>query len=323
MPVRFFKYRFIKRKRKHRYIPITPPYTHCKNCGYELHSQYCSVCGQFAHLSNRPFGESLAFFLEHHYGLDHKLGSTLYNLFFKPGFLTQEYISGRIARHVHPFKLYFFASILFFGITLGVATGKERDEKKEAKKEEKDKVESPKLSDAKRDSIEKVVAKNLKESGVSVSIGSDEDEDESAFDKVVGKLSEEKLKGKSQKEIEEMFFHNLSISLLLLMPIFAIILKLLYIRRKQYYMSHLVHSIHLHSVFFILLSVGLLWDTFVGGPEITGWVFLVMLVYLVFSLSRLYKQGIRKSLVKAFMLLFVYSFVCLVAVVCSAVYMVV
>jgi hypothetical protein len=281
------------------------------------------VCGQFAHLSNRPFGESLAFFLEHHYGLDHKLGSTLYNLFFKPGFLTQEYISGRIARHVHPFKLYFFASILFFGITLGVATGKERDEKKEAKKEEKAKVESPKLSDAKRDSIEKVVAKNLKESGVSVSIGSDEDEDESAFDKVVGKLSEEKLKGKSQKEIEEMFFHNLSISLLLLMPIFAIILKLLYIRRKQYYMSHLVHSIHLHSVFFILLSVGLLWDTFVGGPEITGWVFLVMLVYLVFSLSRLYKQGIRKSLVKAFMLLFVYSFVCLVAVVCSAVYMVV
>jgi hypothetical protein len=320
MPFRFIRYRYIKRRRKHRYLPVTPPYTHCKNCGNVLHSQYCSVCGQFAHLDNRPFGESLAFYLEHHYGLDHKLGSTLYNLFFKPGFLTKEYVAGRIVRHVHPFKLYFFASILLFGVALHF-TPLSKENMKNA--DELAVKETPHVDSAKTKDIDKVAPTQEKgEEEESVS-ANDDDDDESAFDSMIDGLAEGNLKGKTQGEVAEMFFHNLSISVLLLMPIFALLLKLFYIRRKQYYMSHLIHSIHLHSVLFILLSVGAIWDSQVNAHKITGWMMMLFLVYLVLSLSRLYGQGIRKSTVKALMLLGIYSIICLIAVVGAAIYIVV
>jgi Protein of unknown function (DUF3667). len=314
MPIRFIRYRYIKRRRKHRYLPLKPPYTHCKNCGNVLHSQYCSVCGQFAHLDNRPFGESLAFYLEHHYGLDHKLGSTLFNLFFRPGFLTKEYMAGRIARHVHPFKLYFFASILLFGVAVNFTplSGKNMKHGNELAVKETPHVDST-----------KTVTTEHKE--VNAKVGAKEDDDDSsAFDDMIDRLSDKNLKGKTNGEVSEMFVHNLSISVLLLMPIFALLLKLFYIRRKQYYMSHLIHSIHLHTVLFILLSVGTIWDySYANGHKITGWLMLLFLVYMVLSLSRLYGQGIRKSTVKALMMLFIYSIICLVAVVGAAIYVVV
>ncbi|WP_320054678.1 DUF3667 domain-containing protein [uncultured Acetobacteroides sp.] len=320
MPIRFIRYRYLKRRRKHRYLPVKPPYTHCKNCGNVLHSQYCSVCGQFAHLDNRPFGESLAFYLEHHYGLDHKLGSTLYNLFFRPGFLTKEYMAGRIVRHVHPFKLYFFSSILLFGVALHF-TPLSKENMKNA--DELAVKETPHVDSAKTKDMDKVAPAQKKgEEDESVS-ANDDDDDESAFDSMIEGLAEGSLKGKTQGEVAEMFFHNLSISVLLLMPIFALLLKLFYIRRKQYYMSHLIHSIHLHSVLFILLSVGAIWDSQVNAHKITGWMLLLFLVYLVLSLSRLYGQGIRKSTVKALMMLSIYSIICLLAVVGAAIYIVV
>lgn len=321
MPIRFIKYRYIKRRRKHRYLPIKPPYTHCKNCGNVLHSQYCSVCGQFAHLDNRPFGESLAFYLEHHYGLDHKLGSTLYNLFFRPGFLTKEYVAGRIARHVHPFKLYFFASILLFGVALHFTPLSKEHMKNANQLVVK---ETPHVDSAKTKNMDKVVSAQAKgkEKG-SIGNNNDDDDESSSFDDMMDRLSDKNLKGKTNGEVAEMYLHNLSISVLLLMPIFALLLKLFYIRRKQYYMSHLIHSIHLHTVLFILLSVGAIWDSQVDAHKITGWAMLLFLVYMVLSLSRLYGQGIRKSTVKALLMLFIYSIVCLVAVVGAAIYVVV
>lgn len=327
MPIRFVKYRYLKQRRKHRYIPITPPYTHCKNCGNELHAQYCSVCGQFAHLDNRPFGESLAFYLEHHYGLDHKLGRTLHNLFFKPGFLTKEYIKGRIYHYVHPFKIYFFSSILFFGVALGVASkdDKSKDEKinldidkdpvKDAKTGEKAKSYTINF-DTDGSTVKKInkadsakVAKALALKNEKVS--EEEEEDESAFETVVTELIENKFNGKTKHEMEQMLYHNISLSMLLLMPIFALLLKLVYIRRKFPYMNHFVHSIHLHSVFFILTSTGLLWDTYIKTPGLSGWMILATFIYLVVSLSKFYNQGWMKSLAKAFLLIFVYLFVCL------------
>jgi hypothetical protein len=275
------------------------------------------VCGQFAHLDNRPFGESLAFYLEHHYGLDHKLGSTLFSLFFRPGFLTKEYMAGRIARHVHPFKLYFFASILLFGVAISF-TPYSKEHMKHANEMV---IEESAPADSVKSTPIAATATNQKGNNAKEVVKNDDDE--SAFDSMMENLSETNLKGKTKGEVAEMFFHNLSISVLLLMPIFALLLKLFYIRRKQYYMSHLIHSIHLHTVLFILLSIGMIWDSQVNQHRITGWLTLLFLVYLVLSLSRLYGQGIRKSTVKALMMLSIYSIICLIAVIGAAIYVVV
>lgn len=315
MPVRFIKYRFLKRRRKHRYLAVAPPYPRCKNCGHELHSQYCSVCGQFAHLANRPFGESLAFYLEHHYGLDHKLGSTLYNLFFRPWFLTNEYMVGRIARHVHPFKLYFFASILLFGVALSF-TPLSKHGMKDADEQMVQNSDSVKVAStpagAKVTTSQKVKA---------AAQAKEDDIDETTFDSFIESLAKTKLKGKTKGEVTEMITHNLSLSVLVLMPIFALLLKLFYIRRKQYfYMNHLIHSIHLHTVLFILIAIGAIWDSQVEGFILSWWLQLLFLVYLVLSLSRLYRQSIRKSAVKAMMILFIYGIICSVVALGALIY---
>lgn len=327
MPIRFVRYRYLKRQRKQRYVAVTPPYPNCKNCHTELHGQFCSVCGQHAFVANQPLKESIMTYMDTNYAFDKKLGTTLYALFFRPGFLTREFMQGRIARHVHPFKLYFFASILFFGIALSVSSDSDTS------KDEKIEINTGKAK------LGKGVVLNMGErsdSAATTSIGykagspkqekasaKEEDDTESTFDRVARKIIEKNLNGKTKSEVEGMLYHNISLAMLLMMPIFALLLKLVYIRRKHYYLSHLIHAVHLHTVFFILMAIGILWDTLVGTFEISGWLQLVVMGYFVVSLARYYEQGWFKSLVKSFLLLSVYFIVCLIGIIGAFVVMLV
>jgi hypothetical protein len=46
--------------------------------------------------------------------IDSRIFRTLLPLYFRPGYLTNEYFEGRRVRYVTPFRLYFFLSILAF-----------------------------------------------------------------------------------------------------------------------------------------------------------------------------------------------------------------
>lgn len=323
MLFRFLKYSYIKRKRRHRYVAVAPPYSHCKNCGHELKGQYCSVCGQYAHLENRPFGESLMLYLEHHYALDHKLGSSLYNLFFKPGMLTREYMKGRIERHVHPFKLYFFSSLLLFGLVVGLSkSGVVTDEGDKpivdttsnptnrmliTKLSDSLKMHKKEISKAERRAIESSID-SLNEEMVVYNLDTD---NSSSWEHRIEKT----LTKQSKNELYEKFFHYLSLAILVLMPIFALLLLLFYRKKQKYYTPHLVHSIHIHVTLFLLISISILWDHFFPKLfSIGGWLMLVWLIYLVISLSKFYGERKRKSVVKAAIILFIYFIVALFAV---------
>jgi hypothetical protein len=314
MTSRYFRYKLLKTKRRKRNLVKQPPYSHCKNCGNQLHGQYCSVCGQFALVTNQPLKESILSYLDTNYAFDQRLATTLYFLFLKPGKLTREFINGRIARYVHPFKLYFFASILFFGIALGFNNSDKAQEKIDQNMIMRDAdLSATKDSKMKTDSVSTSVVDNY-----SLSIGSENP----ATEKWIRKVVEQKIVGKTKGELMQMFYRNLSFAMLLLMPIFAILLKLFYRRQKQFYFIHLIHAIHLHATFFIFMSISTLWDEFVGTPEVSGWMFLLTLVYLVLSLSNLYGQGIMKSILKAILMMWVYMFVLLIAVAGAAVFII-
>jgi len=49
-----------------------------------------------------------------YFHFDHQFFHTLKPLFFKPGFLTNEYLAGRRAQYLHPVKMYIFISIVYF-----------------------------------------------------------------------------------------------------------------------------------------------------------------------------------------------------------------
>jgi hypothetical protein len=86
----------------------------CLNCGAVLTGRYCANCGQVADVHVPSTGELVHEALEGITHSDSRLWSTLYLLWFKPGKLTQEFVAGRRAAYLPPFRLYLVLSILFF-----------------------------------------------------------------------------------------------------------------------------------------------------------------------------------------------------------------
>jgi hypothetical protein len=86
----------------------------CLNCGAVLTGRYCAHCGQAADVHVPSTRELVHEALEGITHSDSRLWRTLYLLWFRPGALTQEFIAGRRAAYMPPFRLYLVISILFF-----------------------------------------------------------------------------------------------------------------------------------------------------------------------------------------------------------------
>lgn len=92
---------------------------------------------------------------------------------------------------------------------------------------------------------------------------------------------------------------GMSITIFLLLPVFAWFLKLFYIRRKYTYMEHMVFVYYAQSVFFFLLLIFTLINFFIGDKE---GVFLIPMllfgVYLLLAMHNFYKQHWFKTFIK-------------------------
>jgi len=86
---------------------------------------------------------------------------------------------------------------------------------------------------------------------------------------------------------------------LLMMPALALILKLLYIRRKRFYVEHLIFSFHYHAFAFLLISILGLIDLWVDTSGLlTGIGFFLVLIYLYIAMIKVYRQGWFKTFIK-------------------------
>ncbi len=86
---------------------------------------------------------------------------------------------------------------------------------------------------------------------------------------------------------------------LLMMPALALILKLLYIRRKRFYVEHLIFSFHYHAFAFLLISLLGLIDLWLNTYGLlTGLGFLLVLIYLYLAMIKVYRQNWFKTFVK-------------------------
>lgn len=107
------------------------------------------------------------------------------------------------------------------------------------------------------------------------------------------------------KKLGESILHRLPYMLFVSLPLFALILRLVYIRRKQFYFAdHGVFTIHLYVFSFINL---LIMFSLVRLAEVTGWswpyfIFSVFLVfqfaYLYIAMKKFYQQGWGKTFIK-------------------------
>ena len=100
---------FVRRKKR----PFTQQGEPCKNCGTPLEGWYCHSCGQNADTHHRSILHLIWEAIEGMFHLDGRLANTLPLLFFNPGKLAKDYMEGRIARHVPPFRTFLVALLLF------------------------------------------------------------------------------------------------------------------------------------------------------------------------------------------------------------------
>jgi len=106
------------------------------------------------------------------------------------------------------------------------------------------------------------------------------------------------------KELTHAIIKSISLTMFVMMPLTAILLLLIFYRKKYYY-EHLIFSIHIHTIFFLILSFVLAIHVFISesfGTKLWGWAFLLCFIYLISSLKHNYKQSWGKTIVKFFLM---------------------
>jgi ribosomal protein L32 len=115
-------------------------------------------------------------------------------------------------------------------------------------------------------------------------------------------------------------FSNLPYMMLCCIPLFAFVLKVLYIRRHIFYIDHLIYALHIHSFFYtgimliVLATMGLnrsIPGTFADWVIALLWITFVVQIFL--SIRYVYRQGWFISTLKFFIGGFVYLIVLFLA----------
>lgn len=240
---------------------------------------------------------------------DSRLWRTLWLLLSKPGFLTVEFLEGRRARYLPPFRLYLVLSVVLFLVAASVS---HKAVFVTVSTSEKGAVQGLTVEQTSDQELPAEQAKRICE-GARFGVGpaSWEPRLRAACYKVVEDRGERFI---------ESFYHNLPRALFLLLPILALAMKLMYWRR--HYVEHLLFFIHNHAFTFVLFTL------FTLLMAITSWGWLIALyvlivlfyppVYTYRAMRRVYDQGTRVTRLKFSALASVYLvFVVAIALVTS------
>lgn len=116
------------------------------------------------------------------------------------------------------------------------------------------------------------------------------------------------------ENFSENITHNLPKLMFVLIPIFALILKLIYIRRKIYFVDHAIFTLHFHAfsflVMLLLVIIYLLTEYTLPG----GWLLLLLFAYLYISMKNFYGQSFFKTSRKLISMSFLYFFALIISV---------
>lgn len=116
---------------------------------------------------------------------------------------------------------------------------------------------------------------------------------------------EEGLK-KFGQDFTSSFKSNFSTMLFYLLPIFAVLLKLLYMRRDFYYSEHLVFSIYYYNFFYLAGCFYLLINLIPSMSFLNTILILWIIAYLFIGMKRMYQQSWGKTLAKFFLFGFLF-----------------
>src|SRR5205823_8305452 len=313
--------RFFRSKNQER-----PPLTHCENCGTQLSGKYCSVCGQAAIDYRRSFRHVIVDVLDSFLNWDSKFFATLGLLIARPWRLTNEFLAGKRVRYVHPARLYLLASILFFfAVTYWVKSAhlNPKNLTPQARAEIEADLEKKNLTPEQRTNVEKALkilppetaskieqAIKRKETLTETLKTEDAPDKEPEAKNPDGALAEfentdsasppnrfEKwIEGRAKEKLGERgtnlqlflitMISNVPYMVLCCIPLFAFVLKILYLRKHVFYIDHLVYALHIHTFAYLAIMLIVLATVRLNRtvPDVqAGWI--VGLLWTIFAVQ--------------------------------------
>lgn len=264
----------------------------CLNCGHPVSDRYCGACGQEAVASVVSFRELVASAIDSYLSLDSKLVRSLVPFLRHPGLLSEEYVRGRRERYVSPIRLYLVSSLLFFVVASFLVDRSDTGFLRITNTSKNTEAPAPGA---------------LPQSADSLAVGSRGNSPTGAFF--------ERLFETDPQEISAHFVRQLPRALFVLVPVFALLLRLIYARRSRLYIEHLVLGLHVHAFLFLVATPAMLIPTSIGAAP----VLLLSSAYLLLSMKRFYAQGWIKTLLKSWLLQAMYLVVVTVAMLATLV----
>jgi hypothetical protein len=239
----------------------------CPNCETVHEGNFCPHCGQSTTDFNQPFREIFGDFLNATFNLDSRLLRTLFPLLFRPGVLTREFLAGRRVRYISPSRLYFVSSFFFFLLLTLVGLRAITTSKDVASPTGDTSViafGSPEEVESMVDSIDFPHEETLPTEPAAPDSSELTEEGDftvqvEGFDGVM-ETAKRKISEDPRVLLDGMV-DTLPFAIFLLLPVFALLLKLFYVRRGIHYVTHLVFSLNLHAFFFLFASILMLLNT--------------------------------------------------------------
>ena len=334
----------------------------CLNCHARLRGQYCGHCGQRSRnrlisiwqLLQEAFGDLLE--------LDSRLWRTLVPLLTRPGQLTRDYLEGRRARYMPPFRTYLVLSVIFFVVAffdpqkdlslffdpvpeptaeeIAQAEADKQAAAKQVEEQSRAALELVRDLEAEGNLSDEIIAEIIDDDDeINITFGSDPDkagffgdcenvsisDDGDMPEWLTKRFPDERVKeiceaNKAQgiDNLADAMLDNIPIALIVLLPLMALVLKVLYPLSRRYFVEHLLFFVHFHAFFFLLLIVQILFAraTDLLGPEdgavdSASQLILVIAsfyipVYLYKAMRHVYGQGHLVTIMKYLVLVVAY-----------------
>jgi hypothetical protein len=253
-------------------VQPTRMYAYCRNCGAHAPGKFCGECGQETKLHPPSAWEFVHEFITHYIALEGKLWRTLGNLFFKPGKLTLEYLAGRKRRYVLPLRLYLTFSIIALFL-IGALVD----------------VKGPSAEDLAKEFEGKKYSVNFISLGpvrAGINDGKFVCENMPAWAcERLRKRYDRDTRGLAEQisQVAGRFTGKWGVAMFILLPLFALWLKLVYFKRNMHYGEHVVFTLHLHALWFAMLIALTVLPKMVSDIAIFA-----IPIYAVWAMQRVY-----------------------------------
>jgi Protein of unknown function (DUF3667) len=265
----------------------------CPNCGHALAQplpKFCGHCGQETHIKAPTLREFAQQFGGAYFSTEGALWRTLKLLLFKPGELTRQYFGGRRKHYVLPLRLYLTVSVLALLIVKSVAH-----------------VEITLADTQKAPPVEMrngaVNFGSWASAGLRKGVFFCEGFPAWMCTRMKRRMdvNPEALLREFEQGVDRLT-GNLGGTMFVLLPSFALWLKLVYLNRRLRYTEHLVFALHLHTFWFLALLLTLL-----GQDLLTAFAIMALPAYALLAMKRAYAGRWWPLLVRAALVSLLYG----------------